>query len=319
MTDATNILAKPVLPAGYSPYQQFWRRFRRNRLAVISLFFICLLAVMALLWSGDPTPVENAGKLGPLMKPLDSVRRFPYDPNAPVLEDMLKGPSREHPFGTDQIGRDVMARILHGTRISMTVGLVAVGISMTIGITIGAVAGYFAGWIDTVLMRFVDVMMNFPRFFLVITVVALLDKPSYWWIIIVLGVTGWTGTSRLVRAEFLSLRERDFVTAIKALGAGHGRTMFKHMLPNGVAPVLVSATLGVAGAILTEAGLSFLGFGVQPPQATWGNILSEGRTYVLDAWWLTVFPGIAVLLTVLAFNLLGEGLRDALNPRLSER
>jgi len=167
-------------------------------------------------------------------------------------------------------------------------------------------------------MRIVDIMMNFPSFLLVITIVALLDKPSYWWIILVIGLTGWTGTARFVRAEFLSLRQQDFVVAVRGLGAGHARIMFKHMLPNGVAPVLVSATLGVAGAILTEAGLSFLGFGVQPPQPTWGNILAEGRD-VFDAWWLTVFPGVAVLLTVLAFNLLGEGLRDALNPRLSER
>jgi len=312
-------ISKPVIPPGYNPYQQFWRRFRRNRLAVISLFFIVFLAIVALLWSGDPVSPDKAATLNLVEKPLDRVRSYPYDPNAAVLDDMIEPPSPQHPFGTDQLGRDVCARLLHGTRISMTVGLVAVGISITIGITIGALAGYFAGWIDTFLMRFVDIMMNFPRFFLVITVVALLDKPSFWWIILVLGVTGWTGTARLVRAEFLSLRSRDFVVAVKALGAGHARTMFKHMLPNGVAPVLVSATLGVAGAILTEAGLSFLGFGVQPPQATWGNILSQGRTYVFDAWWLTVFPGIAVLLTVLAFNLLGEGLRDALNPRLSER
>jgi len=303
---------------GYSPLKQFWRRFRRNRLAIVALGFITFLSVIALLWSGDPVSPDQAKTLFPLLKPIDTVRRTPYAPSETALGDMLQPPSQKHPFGTDKIGRDILARMLHGTRISLTVGFVAVFISLTIGITVGACAGYFGKWVDTVLMRIVDIMMNFPSFLLVITIVALLDKPSYWWIILVIGLTGWTGTARFVRAEFLSLRQQDFVGAVRALGAGHARIMFTHMLPTGVAPVLVSATLGVAGAILTEAGLSFLGFGVQPPQPTWGNILAEGRD-VFDAWWLTVFPGVAVLLTVLAFNLLGEGLRDALNPRLSER
>ncbi len=311
--------ASKTVRKAYNPYQQFWRRFRRNRLAIISMFFIGFLAIIALLWSATPVRPERLDKLNVLSRGLNDIRNFPFDPTGTELKEMLKPPSREHLLGTDQLGRDILSRMLHGTRISLTVGLVAVGISVTIGITIGATAGYFGGWVDTILMRFVDVMMNFPRFFLVITVVALLDKPSYWWIIIILGLTGWTGTARFVRAEFLSLRERDYVVAVEALGAGSLRVMFKHMLPNGVAPVLVSATLGVAGAILTEASLSFLGFGVQPPQPTWGNILTEGRTYIFDAWWLTVFPGLAILLTVLAFNLLGEGLRDALNPKLSER
>ncbi len=191
----------------------------------------------------------------------------------------------------------------------------AVGISVTIGIIIGAVAGHFGGWVDNVLMRLVDVVICFPRFFLILTVVALV-KPSLWNIIIVLGVTGWTGTARLIRGEILSLRERDFVQAARALGADASRIIFRHLVPNALTPVLVSASLGVAGAILTEAGLSFLGFGVQPPQATWGNILTEGRLYIFDAWWLTVFPGLAILVTVLAFNLVGEGLRDAWDPRL---
>ena len=204
--------------------------------------------------------------------------------------------------------------MLYGAHISLSVGFVAVGVSVILGVLVGSIAGYFGGWMDMLLMRFVDVVMCFPRFFLVLTVVALL-KPNFWNVILVIGLTGWTGTSRLVRAEMLSLKQRDFVVAAEALGAPRRRVMFFHMLPNALAPVLVSATLGVAGAILLESGLSFLGFGVQPPRPTWGNILADGRLYIFDAWWMTLFPGVAILVTVLAFNLFGEGLRDALSAR----
>jgi len=190
-----------------------------------------------------------------------------------------------------------------------------VAIAISIGVLIGSVSGYFRGWVDVVLMRFVDIMMTFPTFFLILTVVALLG-PGFWKVMIVIGLTSWTGTARFVRAEILSLRQRDFVQAALAVGAPSGRIILRHVLPNAMAPVLVSATLGVAGAVLTESGLSFLGFGVQPPQPTWGNILTEGRLYIFDAWWLTLFPGLAILAMVLAFNLCGEGIRDALDPRL---
>jgi len=242
----------------------------------------------------------------------------PYDPGKTDVALKLKSPSVEHYLGTDHLGRDVFSRMLFGSRVSLSVGFVAVAISILIGIFVGAVSGYYRGWVDSVLMRFVDMMLCFPTFFLILTVVALLG-PKIINIMIVIGITSWMGTSRFVRAEFLSLRERDFVQAAKALGVRNSRIIFRHILPNALAPVFVTATLDVATAILVEAGLSFLGFGVQPPAPSWGNILTEGRAYIFDAWWLTVFPGLAILITVLSFNLLGEGLRDALDPRLRGR
>lgn len=279
--------------------REFAQRFRRNHLAVGGMVVVLALFAVSLLWWGFEFQDVN----------------IPHDPNATNVEERLLAPGWRNPFGTDQLGRDVLSRMLRGARISLTVGFVSVGISITIGVLVGSLAGFFGGWVDTLLMRFVDVVMAFPSFFLILTVVALL-KPNFWNVIIVIGITGWTGTARFVRAEFLSLKERDFVQAATALGIPARRVIFIHMLPNAMAPVLVSATLGVATAILTEAGLSFLGFGVQPPNPTWGNILTEGRLYIFDAWWLTVFPGIAILVTVLAFNLFGEGMRDALDPRL---
>jgi len=238
---------------------------------------------------------------------------WPHDPNATNLEAKLKPPSWAHPLGTDNLGRDVLSRILHGTYISLTVGFVVVGISAFIGTAVGAISGYAGGWLDNLIMRIVDALMCFPAFFLILTVIALLG-PGLWKIIIVMGVLGWTGTSRLVRAEFLTLREMDYVVAARALGQRSFAIIFRHILPNALAPVFVSAVLGVSGAILTEAGLSYLGFGVQPPQPTWGNIVADGRTYVLDAWWLILFPGVAILVTTLAFYLTGDALRLALTP-----
>ena len=240
----------------------------------------------------------------------------PYEPTEIHMTERLTPPCRAHPLGTDHLGRVIASRMTYGARISLSVGFVAVAISIIIGVLIGSVAGFYGGLVDTLLMRFVDIMMCFPAFFLILTVIALLG-PNIWNVMFIIGLTSWMGTSRLVRAEFLSLKERDFITAAKALGLPNRRIIFRHILPNALAPVFVSATLGVAGAILTEAGLSFLGFGVQPPTPSWGNILTEGRLYIFDAWWLTVFPGLAILITVLAFNLLGEGLRSRLDPRLS--
>jgi len=279
-----------------SESKSFWRYFKRNRLAVGGLVMIVVIFLIAGL----------------------AAFLAPYDPGKTGVSLKLDAPSINHFLGTDQLGRDVFSRMLYGSRVSLSVGFVAVAISIFIGILVGAVAGYYSGWIDGVLMRFVDIMLCFPSFFLILTVVAVLG-PSLLNVMIVIGITSWMGTSRFVRAEFLSLRERDFAQAAKALGVTDRRIIFRHILPNALAPVFVTATLDVATAILVEAGLSFLGFGVQPPAPSWGNILTEGRTYIFDAWWLTVFPGLAILITVLSFNLLGEGLRDALDPRLRGR
>jgi peptide/nickel transport system permease protein len=227
-------------------------------------------------------------------------------------------------MGTDELGRDVFARMFQGSFVSLSIGFVAVGISLGIGILLGGLSGFYGHvklWfitVDTLIMRFTDAMMCFPTFFLILTAVALLP-PSIYTIMIIIGLFSWMGTARFVRAEFLSIREQDYVTAAKALGIPEGRIIFRHMVPNALAPVFVSATIGVASAILTESGLSFLGFGVPPPDATWGNILSDGKGFVFDAPWLFFIPGMAIFIVVLAFNLVGEGLREALNPKLRSR
>ncbi|WP_319471294.1 ABC transporter permease [uncultured Pseudodesulfovibrio sp.] len=241
----------------------------------------------------------------------------PFDPEFINVNVLLQPPSATHLMGTDALGRDVFSRILFGGRVSLWVGFVAVGIATSIGLVLGLVAGYFGRIVDEVIMRGVDVMLCFPSFFLILAVIAFLE-PSLTNIMIVIGLTGWMGVARLVRAETLTIRERDYVLAARAAGAGPGRIIFRHILPNAVAPVLVSATLGVAGAILTESALSFLGLGVQPPDASWGNMLLEGKEVLGIAWWLSVFPGLAILFTVLGYNLLGESLRDLLDPRLKQ-
>ena len=238
----------------------------------------------------------------------------PYDPDAINVKSILLPPSTAHLMGTDSLGRDVFSRMLYGARISLLVGFVAVGIATAIGVILGAISGYYRGWVDVLIMRLVDVMLSIPTFFLILAVIAFLT-PSIWNIMIVIGLTSWMGVTRLVRAEFLSLREREFVLASATLGARDHRLIFRHLLPNSLTPVIVSFVLGVASAVLVESGLSFLGLGVQPPQASWGNILTEGKEYIQFAWWLSFFPGMAILLTVLGYNLLGEGLRDALDPR----
>ena len=237
-----------------------------------------------------------------------------YDPLQLDLDAILLPPGPEHLFGTDTLGRDLFARMLYGGRVSLWVGFVSVGISACIGMTLGLIAGYFRGLVDECIMRFVDVMLCFPSFFLILAVIAFLE-PSLANIMIVIGLTSWMGVARLVRAETLSLRERDFVHAARLAGASTTRILLRHILPNAVAPVLVSATLGIAGAILVESSLSFLGIGVQHPLPSWGNILIEGKQTLGVAWWLSLFPGLAILFTVLGYNLLGEGLRDILDPR----
>ncbi len=355
-----------------SRLRETWERLSENRLALVGMAVFVLffgVAVAGLvLTSGvdpilDPSQVRLQEKLRP---PLSAPHTELLSPEeTPVIGLYL--------LGTDDLGRDVFARMLQGSWVSLTVGFVAVGISVLLGIVLGGIAGYFGdrdlrtdrllailmalagavilwagssligvllsasalAWIalghrvlvrsplggvslDTLIMRFVDIMLCFPSFFLILTVVALLPASIYN-IMIVIGLTSWMGAARFVRAEFLSLREQDFVTAARALGVSDWRIIFRHMIPNAVAPVLVSATIGIATAILTEAGLSFLGFGVPPPHATWGNILSDGKRFIFDAPWLTFVPGTAILIVVLSFNLFGEGLRDVLNPKLRER
>jgi peptide/nickel transport system permease protein len=272
-----------------------WSMFKKalsNPLALAGFIIILLIFVLAM--------------LAPLISP--------YDPNEINVKAILLGPSMQHWMGTDGLGRDVLSRMLHGGRISLLVGLVAVGISTLIGILLGAIAGFYRGWVDVLIMRLVDVMLSIPSFFLILAVIAFLT-PSIINIMIVIGLTSWMGVTRLVRAEFLSLCEREYVMASRTLGARDYRLIFKHLLPNSLTPIIVSAVLGVAGAVLMESGLSFLGLGVQAPQASWGNILTDGKEYIQFAWWLSLFPGLAILITVLGYNLLGEGLRDALDPR----
>ncbi len=240
------------------------------------------------------------------------------DPNSINLENALMGPSQEHLFGTDSLGRDLFSRMLFGARISLSVGFVAVGIAVLIGVVVGSVAGYYGSWLDSVISRTIDIMLCFPTFFLILSTIAVLG-PSIWNIMIIIGVTNWMGVARLIRAEILSLKEREFIEAARAIGAGDLRIIICHLIPNGIGPVLVSATLGVAGAILLESGLSFLGLGVQPPTASWGNILTEAKSTLGIAWWITVFPGLAILVTVLGYNLLGEGLREFFNPQREEK
>ncbi len=275
-------------------YQVFWQRFRGNRFAVAGGMVVLVLFLASL--------------LAPYITP--------YDPDSLDLYHVLMPPSAGHWFGTDELGRDVFTRVVFGAKISLKVGFVAVGIAVLVGTVIGLVSAYYGGWIDSIFMRFVDIMLCFPTFFLILAVIAMLE-PSIWYIMIIIGLTGWMGVARLVRAEVLSIRERDYIMAAKALGASDFRIIFRHVLPNALSPVLVSATLGVAGAILTESALSFLGIGVQPPTPSWGNILSAGKDYIEFAWWLSLFPGLAILVTVLSYNLLGEGIRDALDPRLN--
>lgn len=239
----------------------------------------------------------------------------PYDPSKIDPGSVLTGPSAGHIFGTDTLGRDIFSRIVYGSRISLSIGFIAVGISVLIGMIFGSIAGYYGGRIDSVIMRFVDIMLCFPAFFLMLAVIAVLE-PSIFNIMVVIGATGWMGVARLIRAEILTLKEREYVLAAKVMKASDIWIITRHLIPNAIGPVLVSATLGIGGAILVESSLSFLGIGVQPPVPSWGNMLMDGKSTLGVAWWLTVFPGLFITLTVLSYNLLGEGLRDALEPRL---
>lgn len=272
-----------------------WDRFRRHKLALVGLGILVILAVVSV--------------AAPLLAQ--------HGPYATDLSAYRAAPGGSHLLGTDSAGRDVLARLMYAGRISLSVGIVAVGIYVAIGLLLGGLAGYFGGLVDTLIMRLADVVLSFPSIIVIITLVAILG-PSIWNVMLVIGLLGWPPIARLVRAEFLSLRERDFVIASQAVGADHKRMIFRHILPNAMTPVIVNATFGMAQAILLEASLSFLGMGVQPPTASWGNMLNEARSITIleDMPWLWIPPGVMIALAVLSINFVGDGLRDAMDPRV---
>lgn len=274
---------------------EFWKTVYQNKITLTGLLIILFIFLVAL--------------FAPLLTTQDPIK---ID-----IKNILSPPGPGHWMGTDELGRDVYSRTLYASRVSLNVGFVAVGISILIGMFVGALSGYYGGKIDDFLMRFTDMMLSIPTFFLILATIAFLG-PSLFNIMIIIGISSWMGVARLVRGQFLSTKEMDYITAIRALGADDGRIIFIHLLPNTLSPVYVSAILGVAGAILVESSLSFLGLGIQPPTPSWGNILMAGKDNIEIAWWLSFFPGMAILITVLGYNLLGEGLRNMLDPRLKK-
>ena len=268
-----------------------WRRFRRSRLALSALGYVVVVAAIAV--------------LAPLLT---------SDPNDVDLASRLQPPEHAHRMGTDDLGRDVLARVVHGARVSLAVGLAATAIALIIGSLLGALAGYYGGAADWIVSRLIEIVLCFPFLLLVLAIVALF-RPSFLTILIALGLTSWTTEARFVRGEFLRIREMEFAQAARASGARDARIIFRHLLPNALGPVLVSASFGVASAILIESALSFLGLGVPPPTPSWGSILSAAQQHIEYAWWLALFPGVAIFLTVAAFNIIGDRFRDALDPR----
>lgn len=324
-------------------WKTVWTEFKKHKLSLIALWIILSLFIIAILapWLANDIPIllykDNRLYLFPNIityptllaenlyanfdrwQPKENewcIRTpIPFGPLRQDLDNALMPPSPQHWLGTDDRGRDVLARMIWGARISLSVGFVAVGIAVIIGVILGALAGYYGSWVDQTVLRLIELMLVIPTFFLIITVMAFLP-PSIWTIMVVIGLTGWPGVARLVRGEFLKQKQLEYVLSAKALGLSNTRTMFRHILPNAMGPVFVSATFGLAGAILMESGLSFLGFGVPPPEPSWGELLKQSQGYVDFAWWLVLFPGLAIFITVTAFNLVGEGLRDAMDPRL---
>lgn len=276
-----------------------WRRFRRSKLAVVALVYVGFVALIAI-----SAPMIASSKSSPI----------PFGPNDVDIVNRLHPPDAQHHFGTDELGRDVLARMIYGARVSLTVGLLATAMALIVGSFLGAIAGYYGGAADWFVSRLIEIVLCFPLLFLALAIVAFFG-PSVWTIMIALGLTTWTSEARYVRGEFLRIREMEFAYAARASGARDSRIIFRHLLPNALAPVLVSASFGVAYAILTDSALSFLGLGVPLPTATWGSILASAKQYIEYAWWLVVFPGVAIFLTVAAFNIIGDRFRDALDPR----
>ena len=319
---------------GDSVWALTWRRFRRSKLATAALTYVVFMTVLALLApliaNRKPLVQRTAGGLqfpafadyvvddpdidatapGEVVIPAP----VPFSPNTIDLPQRLQPPGGAHLLGTDDLGRDILARMIHGARVSLTVGLLATAIALIIGSFLGAIAGYYGGAADWIVSRVIEVVLCFPFLFLVLGIVALF-KPSLWTIMIALGITSWTSEARYVRGEFLRIRELEFAQAARASGARDARIIFRHLLPNALAPVIVSASFGVAVAILTESALSFLGLGVPLPMASWGSMLSQAHEHIEYAWWLILFPGLAIFTTVASFNLVGERFREALDPR----
>ena len=277
-----------------------WKQFTKNRIGVFGMYLVLVLVYLALI-----TPaIAN------------------FDPDQIDVGPKLAGPSLQHLMGTDQFSRDMFSRVMYGARISLVIGFIAVSISATIGSSLGAIAGFFGGAIDKSIMWFTDLLLSLPRLILLLAVIGFYraaGAQSIFLIVVVLGLTGWMGVARIVRSQVLSLKEQDFVQAARALGYSDTRIIFRHLIPNALAPVIVYASLAIGSTILTEASLSFLGLGVPPPTATWGSVVNEGRDFLRTAWWITLFPGLMIVLAVMSFNLLGDGLRDALDPKMRGR
>ncbi len=273
--------------------RQAWRRLKKNRRAMAGLVVIVAIAAAAVL----------AGVISP------------YEPDKQSLVEATQKPGLKHPLGTDRFGRDIFSRLVHGARVSLKVGLISQSVSMAIGVLLGSLGGYYRGWVDDVIMWLINVVWSFPALLFVIAVTIALG-PGINTVYVAVALVSWVGVARIVRGQFFTLRETEYILAARSLGAGDARIIFRHLLPNSLAPIIVVVTLGFAAAIVAEAGLSFLGLGVQPPEASWGSMLRTGYSYFTTAWWMAVFPGVSITGTVLAFNLLGDGLRDALDPRM---
>ncbi len=280
-----------------SQWMEVWRRLKRNKMAILGLIILIILFLLAIF--------------------ADVIANYDNVVIKQNLAQKLQGPSAAHWLGTDEFGRDIFARLVHGTRVSLQVGIVAVGISIIIGGVLGAVAGYYGGKLDNTIMRIMDIFLAVPSILLAIAIVSALG-PSILNLMLAISISSVPSYARIVRASVLSIRDQEFIEAAKAIGASNVRIIFRHIIPNSLAPVIVQATLGVASAILSTAGLSFIGLGIQPPAPEWGSMLSGGRQYLRYAWWVTTFPGVAIMITILSLNLLGDGLRDALDPRLKQ-
>lgn len=299
MSDSSATLSAP---AAVSPNaargwaRQLWKLARQHKIGAVAFGGVVLICVLA--------------ATAPIIAP--------YDPLAQDYEAMLNAPSWEHPFGTDRVGRDILTRVLYGTQVSVMVGIVAVGISIAIGVPLGLLSGFAGGAVDNVIMRLMDALLAFPRLILALAIVAVLS-PGALNVMIAVGIGSMPVYARLMRSQALAIREHQYIEAAHSLGIPNGRIMYRHILPNAISPIIVQATLGLGYAVLAEAGLSFLGVGVQPPTATWGSILNQGAPLLEQAWWVAFFPGVAIFLFVLCLNLAGDALRDILDPRLRGR